>query len=253
MPSMTRLTGRRILICGAASGIGRAIAELFVREGARVALVDRDAAGVRALALVLGDRASAWPADIADEAQTRTAVQAGAEACNGLDGVVNSAGIDLLAPLEETSLCRWQRVLDVNLTGPYLVCREALPFLRAAGKATIVNIASGAGLMPLPRRTAYCATKAGLIMFGKSLAMEVAPGIRVNTICPGIIDTPLFRTSYEDAPDPKAEFASILNRYLIKRPGEPLEVAQAALFLTCDESSFITGSALAVDGGRVFH
>lgn len=253
MASMMRLTGRRILICGAASGIGRAVAELFVQEGARVALLDRDAAGLRELAAALGDQASGFPADIADEAQTQAAVQAGAQACNGLDGVVNSAGIDLLAPLEETGLARWQRVLDVNLTGPYLVCREALPFLRAAGKATIVNMASGAGLMPLPRRTAYCATKAGLIMFGKSLAMEVAPGIRVNTICPGIVDTPLFRSSYENAPNPEAEFATILNRYLIKRPGVPLELAQAALFLSCDESSFITGSALAVDGGRVFH
>jgi NAD(P)-dependent dehydrogenase (short-subunit alcohol dehydrogenase family) len=135
-----------------------------------------------------------------------------------------------------------------------LVCHAAEPLMKRAGRGTIVNIASGAGLRPLEHRTAYCTAKAGLIMFGKTLAVDLASaGIRVNAICPGIIDTPMFRGSWEDAPDHQAALSKILDRYVIKRTGEPEEIAYAALYLTSDESSFVTGTALAVDGGRTFH
>jgi NAD(P)-dependent dehydrogenase (short-subunit alcohol dehydrogenase family) len=144
--------------------------------------------------------------------------------------------------------------MAVDLTGPMLVCHAALPAMKQAGRGTIVNIASGAALRPLEQRTAYCAAKAGLVMFGKTLAVDLAAyHIRVNAICPGIIDTPLFRSSWEGAADPEGELAKILDRYVIRRPGEPEEIAQAALYLTGDESSFVTGAALAVDGGRTFH
>jgi NAD(P)-dependent dehydrogenase (short-subunit alcohol dehydrogenase family) len=129
-----------------------------------------------------------------------------------------------------------------------------LPYLKAGGGGTIVAIASAAALRPLEQRTAYCSAKAALVMLAKTLAMEVAAdGIRVNAICPGIIETPLFRSSYEGAADPEAEKRRILERYVIKRVGRPEEVAQAALYLTGAESGYTTGSALAVDGGRSFH
>jgi NAD(P)-dependent dehydrogenase (short-subunit alcohol dehydrogenase family) len=146
-------------------------------------------------------------------------------------------------------------VIGVNLTAPMLVCRAALPAMRAAGRpGSIVLISSGAGLRPLPDRTAYCASKAGVVMFGKSLAIELsADGIRVNAICPGIIDTPMFRRSWEKAKDPQAELAMILDRYVIRRIGKPEEIAAAALYLTSDEAAYVTGTALAVDGGRTFH
>jgi NAD(P)-dependent dehydrogenase (short-subunit alcohol dehydrogenase family) len=123
-----------------------------------------------------------------------------------------------------------------------------------AGGGTIVAIASGAALRPLPERTAYCAAKAGLVMFCKALSIELAPrNIRVNAICPGIIDTPMWRASWEGAADPSAERARILDRYVIRRVGRAEEIADAALFLSCHESSYVTGAALAVDGGRTFH
>lgn len=250
-----RLEGRRVLITGAASGIGRATAELFLAEGAVVALLDCDEARLAQLVDGLaGDRAHGVQADVADPAAVAVAVEAACSRLGGLDGVVNAAGVATAGPIEATTLAEWQATLAVNLTGPFLVCRAALPALKAAGAATIVNIASGAGLRPIPEMGAYSAAKAGLVMFGKSLAMEVAAdSIRVNAICPGIVDTPMFRRVYEGAADPQAELAAIKSRYLIERVAQPAEIAAAALFLTSDQSSYMTGAALAVDGGRTLH
>jgi NAD(P)-dependent dehydrogenase (short-subunit alcohol dehydrogenase family) len=248
-----RLAGRRVLVTGAASGIGLAVARLFRQEGAAVALLDRDAARLGAAAAAIAG-AVPLPCDVADEGPVRAAVARAVDALGGLDGVVNSAGVDLVRPFEAMTAAEWSRLLAVDLTGPMLVCHAALPAMKRAGRGTIVNIASGAALRPLEQRTAYCAAKAGLVMFGKALAMDLAVhGIRVNAICPGIVDTPLFRASFEAAPDPRAELARILDRYLLKRPGHPDDIAGAALYLTSDESSFVTGAALAVDGGRTFH
>ena len=239
-----RLSDRRILVTGAASGIGRAIGERFAAEGAKVALLDRlpIAGGI------------AIQCDLLDAGAIAPAVAQAAERMGGLDGVVNCAGADLMRPLEEMTPDEWQRIIGVNLTAPMLVCRAALPAMKAAGRGTIVAVASGAALRPLPNRTAYCAAKAGVVMFCKSLSIELsASNIRVNAICPGIIDTPMWRASWEGAQDPEAERAMILDRYVIKRVGQPREIADAALFLTSDESSYMTGTAIAVDGGRTFH
>jgi NAD(P)-dependent dehydrogenase (short-subunit alcohol dehydrogenase family) len=248
-----RLRDRRVLVTGAASGIGLAVARVFTREGARVAMLDRDEARLSKEAASV-EGAVPLVCDVGDELSVRRSVADGAAALGGLDGVVNCAGVDLMRPFEEMTTEEWMRVLTIDLTGPMLVCHAAVPLMKRAGRGTIVNVASGAGLRPLEHRTAYCTAKAGLVMFGKTLAMDLAPyGIRVNAICPGIIDTPMFRGSWEGAPDPQAELATILDRYLIKRTGQPEEIAYAALYLTSDESSFVTGTALAVDGGRTFH
>lgn len=246
----TDLAGRRVLVTGAASGIGRATADLFVRRGARVALLDRDP-DVASIAAAAGGTIG-LAVDVADEAAVTRAVGDAAAAMGGLDGVVNSAGIDLVKSISDMSPAEWNRLLAVNLNGPFHVCRAAAPLLRQSAEATVVNVASGAGLAPLKHRTAYCASKAGLVMFTKSLAMELAP-VRVNAFCPGIIDTPLFRQSFVDEPDPDAELRRILDRYLIKRAATPAEAAQVVLFLSSRASSIMTGVALAGDAGRTFH
>jgi NAD(P)-dependent dehydrogenase (short-subunit alcohol dehydrogenase family) len=217
-------------------------------------MLDRDASRLAEAAGRIGEGVTTGCADVADESAVQQAVATAGAQLGGLDGVVNSAGIDLLRPFADMSLSDWRRIMSVDLDGPFLVCRAALPLLRAAGGGTIVNIASAAGLRPLEHRTAYCSAKAALVMFSKALAIDLAgDNIRVNAICPGIIDTPLFRSSFEGAPDPDAELRRIMERYLIRRPGTPEEIAAAALFLTSAESGFMTGSAIAVDGGRSFH
>ncbi|QHE84501.1 SDR family NAD(P)-dependent oxidoreductase [Hydrogenophaga sp. BPS33] len=241
-----RLAGRRILVTGAASGIGRAIAELFLRAGARVLALDRhrpaDFAGDAELWL-------ACEADITDPQAVERAVQSAVGTFGGLDGVVNAAGIANTDWADEVSLDDWKRVIDVNLTGTFNVCRAALPEMRAAGAGTIVNLSSGQGLQPFKQRSAYAASKAGVIAFSKSIAMEWAPQVRVNTICPGAVDTPMVRGGYTA----EQLHSQVGPRYALERIGEPQEIALAALYLSSDESSFVTGITLAVDGGRSYH
>ena len=192
-------------------------------------------------------------ADVSDAASVVPAVDAAVDALGGLDGIVLNAGIDLIAAVEDMKADAWRRIIDVNLTGAFLVTQAALPALKRAARASIVAVASGAALRPLLHRTAYCASKAALVMFAKTLSMELAPRIRVNAVCPGAVETPLFRQSIDPTPDPAATYEEVRRRYVLERIAEPDELAQAILFLISDESSYVTGAALAVDGGRTFH
>lgn len=242
-----RLSGRRVLITGAASGIGKATATLFAQEGASLALLDVDAEGLERVARSLS--AHAFAVDLADEGSVADAVSASALAMDGLDGVANIAGMAISAALGETSLSDWNRVIAVNLTGPFLVCRQALPFLQSNENATMVNVASGAALFPMSRNAgSYVASKSGLVGFSKALAYELAPKIRVNIVCPGAVDTPILPAALrEAASDPDR------SPYPLLRVADPEEVARAILFLTSSELSYMTGSTIAVDGGRTFH
>ncbi len=235
------LEGRRILITGAASGIGRRTAELFGAEGAALTLLDCNGEGLAEVARETGG--VSVEADVTQEASVAHAVEQGAAAMGGIDGLVNAAGIVIHGSVLDVGVAAWQRVLDVNLTGTYIVVRCCLPWLVKAPFSTIVNIASGQGLLPnTPNMTAYAASKGGVVNLTRALAAELAPSIRVNSICPGMVDTPM-----------TAGLQREVDRYAMKRIADPLEIAQAILFLTGTESSFVTGAALAVDGGRTFH
>lgn len=239
-----RMKGRRVIITGAASGMGKGIAELFSAEGAALVLLDRDAEKLAAVAEALG--ATACVCDVADAASVKSAVRNAVNTLGGLDGLVNAAGVLIIKPFAELDPDSWHRMIAVNLTGPYNMIRAALPALQAAPGATIVNIASISAYLPSPGGVAgYGATKAGLIMFGKGLAFDLAPGIRVNTICPGVISTEMTRYIWED-PERKAQAAE---SNALKRLGSTKEIAHAALYLSNDESAFTTGSEIIVDGG----
>lgn len=248
--STGRLAGRRIAVTGAASGMGRAVAGLFAREGAKVALLDRDASAAEAAAAEIGMFALAC--DVGSEPDVQRAFSAAADRMDGIDGVVHAAGIVERKAFADLTLESWSRTMTVNLTGTFLVCRSALPHLEAAGSATIVNFSSGSILQPMAEVAAYIASKAGVAALSKALAAELGPkGIRVNAICPGHIDTPMIRN-----PDPAAHAQSLKTRsaqVAIGRVGEADEVAALALFLTSAESSYVNGSVISIDGGRAYH
>lgn len=249
--ALGRLAGRRIIVTGAASGIGRATAELFHREGARLALIDRDADALRAVADAIG--AVPLPLDLADASALAGVVQRAAGDMGGLDGIVNAAGVGGGKPIEDIDPGFLAMVVAINFTAPLLLCGAAVPHMLAAGRGTIVNVASGQALLPnAPNTTAYAGTKGGLVAFTKSLAAEKAPLIRASAICPGLTNTPMGATLFAGWEGDPADLPA-LRAYALKRLAEPIEIAQAALFLTSDESSYVTGVALAVDGGRCFH
>ena len=238
-----RLAGRRIVITGAASGMGRDIARLFAQEGAKLALLDRNEAGAREVADELA--ASAYGCDVADRGQVDTVIaQADAE-LGGIDGLVNAAGILITKLFDELDPESWDRMLAINLTGPYNIVRAALPALRKTERATIVNIASISALMPMAGTAGYSASKAGLAMFTKCLAFDLGPKIRANSICPGVIKTEMTRFLWEN-PEHSHRASE---RVALKRLGDPDDVSRAALFFSTEDSGFTTGTELLVDGG----
>ncbi|MBU6266624.1 MAG: SDR family oxidoreductase [Sphingomonadales bacterium] len=238
-----KLSGRRIVVTGAASGMGRAIARMFAAEGAALALLDRNADGIAEVAAELAQ--PGFACDVTDRAGVHGIVAQAGERLGGIDGVVNAAGILDITPFVDLDPTSWDRMIAVNLTGPFNVVKAALPFLRAAASATIVNIASVSALMPMPGTAGYSASKAGLAMFTKSIAMDLGPTIRANSICPGVIVTEMTRYLWE-SPEHSARAA---DRVALKRLGQAEDVARAALFFSCEDSGFTTGTELPVDGG----
>jgi NAD(P)-dependent dehydrogenase (short-subunit alcohol dehydrogenase family) len=238
-----KLKGRRILITGAASGMGRGIAELFCAEGAKLALLDRNGDGVGKVASSLG--ASGYQCDVSSKAEVQKSVGDALQALGGLDGIVNAAGILQTKSIEELESENFQQMLGVNLLGPFNIIKSGLQALQQAQRATVVNIASVSAYMPMPGSSGYSATKAGLVMLTKCLALELGPRIRCNTVCPGVIRTEMTRYLWEN-PEHSQRAA---DRTALKRLGDPEDVAKAALYLSTEESSFATGTEIVLDGG----
>ena len=250
---MPRLQGKVALISGGGTGIGRACALLFAREGARVALAGRRAepleAVARGITAVAGD-ALAVPCDVTQSASVEQAVRAAADRFGRLDVVVNNAGALLIGTAEETSDADWSRLLAVNLTGTFLVSRAALPELRKSGCGSIINIGSVLGLVGMKQRAAYAASKGGVTLLTKAMALDHArENIRVNCICPAIVETELVATVLRKMPDPEATRRLRAEQIPLGRIGSPEDVAHLALFLASEESAWLTGAALPLDGG----
>ncbi len=242
------LTEKVALITGAGSGLGRAIAVTFARAGATLVLLDINGETAAETLESAGGRGESAAVDVADGAAVAGAVAGAQDRLGAVDVVVNNAGIASAArtALHETATEDWQRVLAVNLTGPFLVTRAVLPSMVRRGAGVIVNIASAAGIVALPGRCHYAASKAGLIHLTRTLAVEYAGrGIRANALCPGYIDTPLVRAGLAD-PERAQRLRTMIP---MRRLADPDEIADAALFLASDASRYMTGQALVVDGG----
>ena len=261
---MTRLSGKRAVITGAGSGIGRGTALRFAMEGAAVVCADRDIAGAQETVTMIagkGGTALAVAADVANGADAAAMIDFCADAFGGIDVLYNNAGIPGVGTGASTTLDEWQRVIDVNLTGVFLSDKYALKHLIAqGGGGSIINQASVGGLVGVAGIAPYAAAKAGVIGLTRQLAVEYGPAqIRVNALCPGTVPTPLVRATYEarggfgtdtgESVDETLEMQRTL-RFPLGRLGTEEDIAMAAVYLGSDESTWVTGQIWAVDGGQ---
>ena len=257
---MARFAGKIAAITGAASGLGREVALRMASEGARsLVVIDRDTESLENVATAArghGAKVVVCAMDVTDVRAMAAAAQAADGAFGGLDLLVSAAGIlGAAVPVVECPEEEWERVFAVNVRGTYLAARHFVPLIRKRGKGAVVNFASTAGILGSPILGAYSASKGAVVLMTRSMALShAAENIRVNCVCPGSIETPMLRATFASAGEPDAQRARE-EAYRLKHPmlrfGEPHEVAAAVLFLASDEASYITGTALPVDGGRL--
>jgi NAD(P)-dependent dehydrogenase (short-subunit alcohol dehydrogenase family) len=248
---MARLEGKKALISGGASGIGKAIAQLFLEEGARVVVTDinGDALAQAVDELASYGEVSGVAGDVRRMDDAGDMVSATVERLGGLDVLVCNAGITSVAPIELLEE-EWDRVLDTNVKGMFTLVKHAVPLMRDQGHGAIVTLGSEMGVVAVPESPAYNASKGAVIMFTKSLALDlIRYGVRVNSLCPGITRTPLLQAEVDNSVDPDKTAAEQATWAPIMRVAEPREIAQGALWLASDDSSFVVGSCLMVDGG----
>jgi NAD(P)-dependent dehydrogenase (short-subunit alcohol dehydrogenase family) len=250
---MRILTGKVAIITGAASGIGRATALLYAQEGAAVVLADTNLAAGSTLAEEIRasqGQAQFIAADVSRDADCRQVVNAACQTFGGLHLLFNNAGIIRRATVVEIDETDWDRVMAVNVKSIYLMSRHAIPKIIEGGGGAIINTASGWGLAGGPRAAAYCASKGAVVLLTKAMAIDHGPqNIRVNCICPGDTDTGMLRQEAQQLGAPQAQFLAEAARRPLGRVGKAEEIAQAALYLASDDASFVTGTALVVDGG----
>lgn len=251
--STGRFAGKRVLLTGGASGIGRATAELFAREGAHIAIGDVDVGGASAVAQALGGCAFSY--DARDPSAAAQLVDLAVAALGGIDILLNIAGIMTWGRFEETSASAWQRTIDINLSGPFYMIQAAIGHLKQS-KGNVVSIASAGGMHPVYGTSAYGVSKAGVIAVTKSAALEFARhGVRVNAVAPGGVATPMHEKSTAGGDVDPAIFQEAAGRNMPKltdRPAcTPEEIAAAVAYLASDDARYATGTILLLDGGQL--
>jgi NAD(P)-dependent dehydrogenase (short-subunit alcohol dehydrogenase family) len=249
-----RVEGKVALVTGGASGLGAESARRLAREGAKVVLTDLAADAGQAVADEIeaaGGTALFLTQDVTDEARWAEVVKTAHDRFGRLDVLVNSAGVAAgLEPILEATYEGWRRIIDINLDGTFLGVRAVAPAMAAAGRGSIINISSILGKVGQPGAAAYCASKGGVLMLTKAVALELAPlGVRVNSVHPGYIETPMVANAFRQSENENELRDLIVSRHALGRLGVPREIADAIVFLASDEASFMTGAEMVVDGG----
>jgi NAD(P)-dependent dehydrogenase (short-subunit alcohol dehydrogenase family) len=245
-----RLTEKIALVTGAGSGIGRETALRFAREGARVAVADLRADAARTTAEEIGGETLELELDVTSPASIAAGLGELLDRFGGLDIVVNNAGVTIVGAAHDLAEEQWDHELDTNLKSIYLVSKAAWAHLVARGGGAILSTASIAGLWAIPADAAYCASKAGVIMLTKCMALDGAKaGIRANCVCPGFTETPMIEGYFADQPDPQEARRFAESIHPLGRLGQPRDIADAFVYLASDEAAWVTGAALVVDGG----
>jgi NAD(P)-dependent dehydrogenase (short-subunit alcohol dehydrogenase family) len=250
---VTRLAGKSALITGGGTGIGQAIALAFAREGARVAVVGRRKNKLEETARLLvqsGCSALALECDVTKAADTIRAVKSAEDAFGKVNVLVNNAGALSVSNVETISEDDWDQVMATNIKGPFLMSRAALPALRRAGGGSIINVGSVLGIVAIPDRAAYCASKGGVSMLTRAMALDHANDhIRVNCLCPSIVESEMTQGLFAETEAGRQARESRLASIPLGRFGKPDDIAGLAVFLASDESSWMTGTVIPVDGG----
>jgi NAD(P)-dependent dehydrogenase (short-subunit alcohol dehydrogenase family) len=247
-----RLTDKTAVVTGAGAGIGRAIARMFAQEGANVVVADINSQAANETAELItkgGGTPLAVHTDVADPGSVEQLVKSTLDRFRFVHALVNNAAIQVNKRIEDTTFEEWHRQMAVNVGGVFLCSKYFMPYLRAV-RGSIVNMSSVNGTFVEPMCAGYCATKAAILAFTKAIAIDHGgEGVRVNAICPGYIDAGLAEGYFLAQPDPDAARAQAGKLHALRRIGKPEEVARVAVFLASDEASFMTGSAVTVDGG----
>ncbi|MBM14362.1 MAG: hypothetical protein CME57_07350 [Halieaceae bacterium] len=245
-----RLTGMKCAVTGGASGIGAATVKRFAAEGAQVCILDRDVAAAQTLAEKMGGDHFALELDVRFEAAVEQAAASVYTRWGPLDVLVNNAGSELNKTYNETTVEEWDKVLDTDLKGPWLLCKHFVPPMVERGSGSVINISSLNGLVGFPLSTAYGSAKGGLVVFTRDMAIELATtGVRINCVRPGVIETPMMERWTDLMPDKDEAKAMLRGVMPIGRMGAAEEVAGAVLFFASPDSSLCQGSVLCVDGG----
>lgn len=247
---MRRLEGKRAIVTGAGSGVGRASAMRLADEGARVVVADRDEESAERAAMEIGRQATHYRVDVSSAEEVEALIRDTVRRWNGLDVMVNNAGVGVAATTPKTSEEDWHRVIDVNLKGTFLGMKYAIPAIRESGGGSIVNISSTAALVGIPDRAAYCAAKGGVLALTRAAAVDHAKeGVRINCVAPGTVDTPWIARITAGYEDPEEARARMQARQPHGRFVAPEEIAMMIAYLASDESASCVGACMVVDGG----
>ena len=245
-----RLADMKCVVTGGASGIGAATVKRFAAEGAQVCVLDRDVAAAQTLAEELGGKHFALELDVRFEAAVEQVANSVHTRWESVDVLVNNAGSELNKTYNETTVEEWDKVLDTDLKGPWLMCKHFVPPMVERGSGSVINISSLNGLVGFPLSTAYGSAKGGLVVFTRDMAIELATtGVRINCVCPGVIETPMMERWTDLMPNKDDAKAMLRGVMPIGRMGTAEEVAGAVLFFACPDSSLCQGAVLSVDGG----